>query len=364
MSLGEIGERNLIRRLRELLGEPSARTLVGIGDDAAVIDAAGRLLVMTTDAYTEWIHFRFDYISPDQVGEKILAATVSDCAAMGCAPRWVTIALAAPAETPFEQIEALYHGLKRGAAKYGCDIVGGDTVSTLSDLTISLTAVGEPLGARVLTRQGAEVGDDVYVTGRLGGAMAGLLLFENDPKSTLRPELRPSVLRYLAPEARLDAARVLAARFPITSLIDLSDGLSVDLYHLARESKVGFQLERDRIPAEPSALRIAEELNVSNDLIVLHGGEEFELLFTAPPGEEEALIEALRTEVDLEVTRIGMVVEEEEGVQLVDERGEGEPLPEEGYEHFRALYPEPGGEEEGVEGADGPEDEEGGTITH
>lgn len=345
MSLGRLGEKRLILRLRRILGEPSARTLLGIGDDAAVIEAGGRPLVVTTDAFTEWVHFRFDYISPDQVGEKILAATVSDCAAMGAAPRWVTVALAAPAETPIERIEALYGGLKRGASKYGCDIVGGDTISSLSDLTISLTAIGEPFGPRLLTRAGAEVGDDLYVTGRLGGAMAGLLLLENAPEKTLRPEFRAAALRYLAPEARIGAARVLATRFPVTALIDVSDGLSVDVHHLARESGVGFRIEKKRIPAEPSALRVAEELGVARELILHHSGEEFELLFTMPSGEEDALLDALASEAGLEAARIGTVVEEGEGVLLVDEKGEGEPLLEEGYEHFRILYPEEDGGE-------------------
>jgi thiamine-monophosphate kinase len=333
MSLDEIGERAIIRRIREIVGEPSERTLLGIGDDAAVIDAGGRLLVLTTDAFTEWVHFRFDLISPDQVGEKALAATVSDCAAMGCAPRWVTVALSAPSELSIERVEEIYHGLARGAKKYGCDLVGGDTVSSMSDMTLALTAVGEPFGGRVLARSGAEVGDDVYVTGALGGPMAGLFLLQNAPELTLREEFHDSVRRYLAPEARVEAARILATRFPVTSLIDVSDGLSVDIHHLARASGVGFLLERALIPAEPSALRIAEAFDESIDLLVLHGGEEFELLFTVSPGEED-LVEAVRAETGLSVTRIGTAVDREDGIVLLDECGEGEPLEEIGYEHF------------------------------
>jgi thiamine-monophosphate kinase len=319
MSLGDLGERGLIDRIRDLVGPPGPRTLIGIGDDAA-----------------EWVHFRFDFISPDQLGEKVVAATVSDCAAMGCAPLWVTVALAAPEEMTAERIEELYVGLRRGAGKYGCDLVGGDTIAAMSDLTLSLTAVGEPFGGRVLTRSGAEVGDDVFVTGRLGGATAGLLLLENAPELTIREEFRASVLRYLSPEARVAPARVLASRFPVSSLIDVSDGLSVDLHHLAREGRVGFRIERALVPAEASALRVAHQFEISSDAFVLHGGEEFELLFTAPPGEEEAIVETVREATGVLVTRIGSVVDEEEGVLLVDENGEEENLPERGFEHFRS----------------------------
>ncbi|MFH1277945.1 MAG: thiamine-phosphate kinase [Candidatus Eisenbacteria bacterium] len=340
MSLRETGERGLIEELRRMFEKTGERTLLGIGDDAAVVDAGGRLLVITTDSFTEWHHFRWDFISPDQTGEKALNATVSDCAAMGCAPLWVTVSLAAPAETQTERIMEIFIGLKRGAERHRCDIVGGDTVASTSDLVLTLTAVGEPFGERVITRSGAGVGDDLFVTGRLGGPMAGLLLLRHEPSLSLEEEFRPSVMRFLAPEARVDAARILSRRFPVTSLIDVSDGLSVDLHHLARESGVGFHVEKANLPVESSIFAIAERLEVPPEVLALHGGEEFELLFTLPPGEEERVVRELREEAGLEVTRIGTAVPSEEGVLLVDENGEEEPLPEKGYEHFRERGPE------------------------
>lgn len=339
MNLGEIGERELIEEFRRMFEKRGERTLLGIGDDAAVLEFAGRPLVITTDTFTEWHHFRWDFISPDQTGEKALNATVSDCAAMGCAPLWVTVSIAAPAETQAERILEIYLGLKRGAERHRCEIVGGDTVASTSDLVLTLTAVGEPFGGRVLTRSGAEVGDDLFVTGRLGGPTAGLLLLRHEPSLSLEEEYRPSVMRFLAPEARVDGARVLARRFPVTSLIDVSDGLSVDLHHVARESGVGIHLEREALPVDASVFAIAERLGVSPEVFVLHGGEEFELLFTMPPGEEERVREELLEEAGLEVTRIGTVVPAGEGVVLVGEDGEGEPLPERGYEHFRDEGP-------------------------
>lgn len=334
MSLEEIGERELIEELREIIGPPGEKTLLGIGDDAAVLEVGGTRLAVTTDSFSEWVHFRFDFISPDQVGEKALAATVSDCAAMGCAPRWVTVSIAAPPETQATQIRQIYHGLKRGSEKYECEIVGGDTIGTVSDLTLTLTALGEPMGGRILTRSGAETGDDLYVTGRLGGPMAGLLLLQKEPELSVEEEFRSSILRYLAPEARVDIARILAVRYPVTSLIDLSDGLSIDVHHLARESGVGFHLERAMIPVDESAFRIADRFDIPVGLFPLHGGEEFELLFTVSPGEEE-LAREIAGETGVEVTRIGTVVPADEGVLLFDEEEEGEPLPEQGYEHFR-----------------------------
>jgi len=337
MSLKEIGERDLIAAIRQQFAEATGdRTLLGIGDDAAILDAGGRPLVVTTDAFAEWVHFRFDFISPDQVGAKCLAATVSDCAAMGCAPRWVTVALGAPGSTPAHRILEVYEGLRRESERYGCDLVGGDTISSVSDLSLTLTAIGEPFGERILTRSGAAVGDDLFVTGELGGPMAGLLLLESTPELTLRKELRPAVMRYVAPEARIDVARILATRFPVSSLIDLSDGLSVDLHHLARESSVGFHLERESVPILDAARLAAEVLEAPPEILPLHGGEEFELLFTLPPGEEEKVIDEVTGETGVKVTRIGTVASAEEGILLIEPDGEGSPLPEEGYEHFRS----------------------------
>lgn len=334
MSLDDIGERDLIDEIRRMFETAGPRTLIGIGDDAAVIDVGGRLLCITTDTFTEWVHFRWDFISPFQMGAKALNATVSDCAAMGCAPRWITISLAAPGGTQIGRVRGLYEGMKDAAGRHGCDIVGGDTVSTLSDLCLSLTAVGEPFGARVLTRTGAEIGDDVFVTGTLGGPTAGLLLLRHEPELTLQDEFRFSVMRFLEPEARVAAARVLAGRFPVTSMIDISDGFSVDLHHLAKESGVGFHIDRGNFPVDPSVFAVADELRIPADLMVLHGGEEFELLFTLAPGEDERVVRELRDEAGLEVTRVGTVVPEDEGVLLMDETGEGQPIVEHGYEHF------------------------------
>ncbi|MBN1825124.1 MAG: thiamine-phosphate kinase [Candidatus Eisenbacteria bacterium] len=334
MNAAEFSERGLIASFRELFAETSERTLLGIGDDAAVLRTGSPTLVITTDAFSEWVHFRVDHIAPDQLGEKMVTATVSDCAAMGCVPRWLTVALAAPSETPAHRIHSIYEGLKRGCERYDCDLVGGDTVRAMSDLCVSLTAVGEPCGESVLTRSGAAEGDDLYVTGRLGGPAAAILLLREAPERSTEEAFREAMFRFLHPEARIAEGRLLATRLGASSAIDISDGLSADVAHLAEESRVGFRVEREELPVLPSALAVAEALQVPGELFALHGGEEFELLFTLDPGREEEVYAAF-DEAGLPVpTRIGAAAAAEDGILLVDRRGDGEPLIDSGFDHF------------------------------
>ena len=327
-------ERGLIASFRERFGETGERTILGIGDDAAVIRTGKDRLVITTDSFAEWVHFRVDHIAPDQLGEKMVAATVSDCAAMGCAPRWITVSLAMAAETPAHRIQQIYDGLKRGCEKYGCDLVGGDTIRAMSDLCVTLTAVGEPWGERILTRSGAMEGDDLYVTGRLGGPMAALLLLQHAPERSTEAMFRGAMFRYLKPEARVAEGRLLAEKLGASAAIDLSDGLSIDIHHLAGESALGFHVQREAVPILPSAIAVAETLEVPADLLALHGGEEFELLFTLDPGREEEVYAVFDEAGLTPPTRIGMAVPQEEGLMLIDKKGEGEPLIEAGFEHF------------------------------
>jgi len=334
LTLENIGEKELIREIQKIVGDPGDRTSLGIGDDAAILEPSQEKLVITTDAFTEWIHFRMDHISPDQLGAKVMAATVSDCAAMGCAPRWVTVAIAAPAETPINRVLGIYHGLARAAGSYGCDLVGGDTVRAFSDLSLTLTAVGESIDGTIITRSGAQVGDDVYVSGLLGGAMAGFVLLDRFPELSLDDKYSPCLMRYLAPEARVELSRLLTSYLPVTAMIDVSDGLSVELHHLSRESGVGFHIEPARVPVLPSAIEAATEMDVPLEALVFQGGEEFELLFTVSPGYDEEMIDRIRDEAGIEVTRIGTVVPEEEGIMLLDPDEDGMPLTEEGFEHF------------------------------
>lgn len=339
MTLEKIGEKELIQEIQKIIGKPGERTPLGIGDDAAIIEPSGKKMVITTDAFTEWVHFRMDHIAPDQLGAKVMAATVSDCAAMGCAPRWVTVAIAAPEETPVNRVMGIYHGLVRAARLYGCDLVGGDTIRSFSDLSLTLTAVGEPFGDRIITRSTARVGDDLYVSGQLGGAMAGFILLDRSPELSLEKKYSPSMMRYLAPEARVELSRLVTAHLPVTAMIDVSDGLSVELHHLRRESGVGFHINPGDLPVLPSAIEVASDLDVPLEALVFQGGEEFELLFTVSPDYGDEVIDTIQREAAIEVTRIGTVVPEEEGILLLDPDGTGIPLTEEGFEHFGGEKP-------------------------
>ena len=306
----------------------------GIGDDAAVLrPRAGYDLVVTTDLLVEGIDFRLGggWTSPRDLGHKALAVSLSDAAAMGARARFCLLSVGVPrALWQSRFLEKLYEGVRALAEVSGVRIIGGDTSRTPGGLVIDSVVLGEVRRGRALTRGGARAGDQIFVTGALGGAAAGLKILESVAARTSRRRAeRGLVLRQRRPEPRVEWGALLGEKGLATSLIDLSDGLSSDLAHVCRESGVGARLDASLLPLEPLLARAGVDADAALKL-ALDGGEDFELLFTAAP--RQAL--RLPREVGgVPVTRVGEVTGERGKVRLVRD-GKARLLKPGGFEHF------------------------------
>jgi thiamine-monophosphate kinase len=285
------------------------RIRVGPGDDGAVVAwSKGNDLVVTTDHLVEGIHFDLDTASPGAVGYKAMACNLSDIAAMGCHPVAATIHVAVPPHVTMAVLRRIYRGMRRAADPFDTAIVGGDTSASPRHLVVGATLIGETRGLRPLRRDGARIGDVILVTGRLGGSILG---------------------RHLRFLPRVEEGLRLNRRYRIHSMIDLSDGLSTDLYRVLRASDVGAVLDAARIPVSSAARRRARDSSKSPLRHALDDGEDFELLFTAAERETRR-IESDRVLGPI-VSRIGRIVPS--GFVLRDRAGRERPLEPSGYEH-------------------------------
>jgi thiamine-monophosphate kinase len=261
-------------------------SLTKIGDDCAVLPKNSKTdLVITTDLLVEDIDFRLDWAKPEFIGHKALAVSLSDIAAMGAKPVWSMISIGIPEKiwnTDF--IERFYDGYLRLAKKFDIELVGGDVSRTPDKVVIDSIAAGEVKKGKAILRSGAKIGDLIFVTGELGGAAGGLKLLENDVRyhSSEKIWRKHLLLRQLQPFPRVSDGEYLRKNNLATSMIDLSDGLSSDLAHICRTSKVGAKIFADKIPFDKKIKPLAESFDQKIDF-ALHGGEDFELLFTANP---------------------------------------------------------------------------------
>jgi thiamine-monophosphate kinase len=334
--ISHVGEFGLIDRLTDVLGFGAPEDLVqGIGDDAAVYRTAeGRVHVLTTDALVEGVHFDRTFAPMGHLGYKALAVNVSDIVAMNAAPRFATVALGLPNNVSVEQAEALYAGLAEASRRYGVTVVGGD-VTSAERLLLSITVIGEADEADVVYRRGAEPGDLLCVTGDLGSAAAGLkvLLAEKDTflDAEAQPDLREwsyVVERQLAPNARLDRVRQWReAGFRPKALIDVSDGLASEVYHVCRASGTGARLDAGALPLHVQTYRAAERFGDRPVTYALYGGEDYELLFAATPDDLDLLPED-------SYAVVGEVTEETGVVELRLPDGGLAALDPQGFRHF------------------------------
>lgn len=336
MHLGDLGEFGLIERLARRLAEtqtaPSAGAVrLGIGDDAAIFEVPpGRELVATIDALIEEVHFRRDWSRPEDIGWKALAVNVSDLGAMGARPLGALITLAAPRDLPLRWIDRLYQGLAECAAAYGCPVVGGDTVRSPKHVALSIAALGTAPAGRAALRSGAQVGDLICVTGVLGDSAAGLALLERGiGLRTARH--RPLVEWHRRPRPPVAAGAALAEAGLVTAMLDLSDGLASDLRHVAKRSGVGATIELDRLPISDAARQTARELKFDPTDWALHGGEDYQLLFTVPPDRWPEVPPTLAP-LGAVATRLGHITRR--GLVLVDAGGKSQPLLPTGFIHF------------------------------
>jgi thiamine-monophosphate kinase len=291
--------------------------VVGIGDDAAVIEPERNLLeVLTTDCQVEGVHFDQRFVEAADIGHKALAVNLSDLAAMGAAPRVALLSLVLPPAMPVASVDALVDGLAALAARARISIVGGNIARSPGPLIVDVTATGSVHRRRVLMREGARAGDDLYVTGTLGGAAAGLRMLRHDTTST-----GPAVDRYLRPEPRTRFGLLLGRNRAARACIDLSDGLADGIRQIGEASGLGAIVEVDALPIEEGATL----------LDALSGGEDYELLFAVSPRMRSRLKNASRLARDLTISRIGRLTTDR--AMLVSHNGSLDELPA-GFEHF------------------------------
>jgi thiamine-monophosphate kinase len=327
------GELDIIREIRRRVGVAGPRTLIGIGDDAAVLEPGGDLLLLTSDVFVEDVHFRRDFASFEDIGAKCMTANVSDVAAMGGFPTTAVVGLCLPASLPDAAVEDLYDGMLRVLRTHGAEIVGGDVVSTPGGLVVSIALLGAVDKERIVPRSGAVEGDVVLVTGHLGASKAGLMsldagLPEDDDIGFVRD-------RHLRPAARVTEAQAIIDVATPHAMIDLSDGLSSDLYHIADESGVGFVVREASIPIADETRRVARRVGADATELGLSSGEEFELCVAIPASELERTIEHVKAVAGTSVTPIGEVVAVSDGCTILRADGERAPLERTGYEHLR-----------------------------
>ena len=300
--IATLGEFGLIRHLTEGIELKNESSKYGIGDDAAVLSyPADKDVLMTTDLLLEGVHFDLTYVPLKHLGYKSAVVNFSDIYAMNGTPRQITVSLGVSKRFCVEDMEALYAGIRLACEEYGVDIVGGDTTSSLTGLTISITCMGDVEKGKAVYRNGAKETDLVCVSGDLGAAYMGLQLLERekvalkDSQEDIQPDFAGKeylLERQLKPEARRDIVEKLRqAGIQPTAMMDISDGLSSELLHICTQSKVGCRIYEEHIPLDYQTAVMAEELNMNVTTCALNGGEDYELLFTVPIADHEKVSE-------------------------------------------------------------------------
>ncbi len=329
--LAGLREEQIVRLFRRRFSRQVGRGEVGIGDDGALVRLRGSAVLVTADHMAEGVHFTRRGTPPEAVGYKLAAMNASDIAAMGGVPACALLSLALTDDVDDEYLNRLSRGLKRGAGKFGFRLVGGDTTASRGGIFASLTLLGTPAGKKPLLRSGARPGDLLCVTGHLGASCAGLAALEG-PSGSDCPSVRTAVRRHLWPSPPLALGAALGKAALASAALDLSDGLSTDLARLCRESGTGCEVRADRVPVRPFTVRAAAALGLDPLSSALHGGEEYELLFTVRP-PAAGKVERLARHLGVAVTVIGTVLP---GSQrwLVSPEGHRTVLRPGGWQHF------------------------------
>lgn len=322
--LRELGEFRLIEHLTQNAIPANSSTVKGVGDDAAIISSDWKRMVVTTDLLLEGIHFDLVYTPLKHLGYKAIVVNLSDVYAMNAKPKQVTVSIGVSAKLCLEDLDELYEGVYLACRHYGVDLVGGDTSSSLTGLTISVTAIGEVANEKIAYRNGAKLNDLICVTGNLGAAFMGIQLLEREKRvlkgaAGAKPQLDGySYLleRFLKPEARKEIVEKLDELDIVpTSMIDISDGLSSEMMHICKNSEVGCRIYLEKIPINEQTFRLANEMNLDAFVAALNGGEDYELLFTVPIGKHEKIEEIEGVKV------IGHITEQSKGVFMVTPDG-------------------------------------------
>ena len=337
--LEEIGEFGLIDRISQGFTNRNSSTLVGIGDDAAVIKNEGRVELISTDILAEGIHFDLSYFPVRHLGYKAVVVNVSDIAAMNGIPEQITVSIAVSNRFSLQAIDEFYEGVKAACEHYKVDLVGGDTTASAAGLFISITAIGSAKENEVVYRSGASDKDILCATGDLGGAYVGLQVLAREKQVFLaNPEMQPKLDEYeyvvgrqLKPEARMDIIHELRdLEVKPTSMIDISDGLASELMHLSKHSGLGLRVFEEHLPIDNQTYETAVQFNLDPITCVLNGGEDYELLFTITQEDHEKL----KKHPDIHF--IGHMDKTDAVPSLVTKGGSLVPLQAQGWNHFKA----------------------------
>ncbi|MBR4380736.1 MAG: thiamine-phosphate kinase [Bacteroidaceae bacterium] len=333
--IATLGEFGLIDHLTKGIKPIHKSTLKGVGDDAAVLSYPDKKVLVTTDLLLEGVHFDLVYTPLKHLGYKAAVVNFSDIYAMNGKPRQITVSLGISKRFSVEDMEMLYAGIRVACEDYGVDIVGGDTTSSLTGLTISITCIGEADREKIVYRNGAQETDLICVSGNLGAAYMGLQLLERE-KAVLKgasKDVQPDFAgkeyileRQLKPEARKDIIEILAtAGIKPTAMIDISDGLSSELIHICKQSGKGCRIYEEHLPIDYQTAAMAEEFNMNLTTCALNGGEDYELLFTVPLAYHEKIQEIS------DIRLIGHVTKPELGCALVTRDGQEFELKAQGW---------------------------------
>lgn len=336
-NVNTLGEFGLIDQLTKEFSLTNKSSIKGVGDDAAAVDIGKEYLLVSTDMLVEGIHFDMSYTPLKHLGYKAVVVNLSDIYAMNGKPEQITVSLAISNRYSVEALEELYEGIQLACEKYKVDLVGGDTTSSPKGMTISITALGRVAKKRMALRSGAKPGDIICATGYLGSAYLGLQILEREKQIFIEnPDIQPDldnatelIERILKPEARKDAIEYFEkVELVPTSMIDISDGLASELHHISKQSNVGLYIEEAQIPISQEAQLKAISFNLDPTTVALHGGEDYELLFTVSADD----LEKVKFMPDLYI--MGDILEKEAGVKLHTTGGNIHDIPAQGWQHF------------------------------
>jgi thiamine-monophosphate kinase len=334
-SLGEFG---LINHLTKNIELQNASSVLGVGDDAAVIDHFGKQTVITTDLLVEGVHFDLAYTPLKHLGYKSVVVNLSDIYAMNATPTQIVIGLGVSNRFSLEAVDDFYEGIYAACSAYGVDLVGGDTTSSQKGFIVSITAIGEVAPDKYVKRSTAQKGDLLCVSGNLGSAYVGLLFLEREKKIFMEsPGVQPDlegesyvIGKLLKPEARKDIVSFFAEKEIIpTSMIDVSDGLSSEILHICSQSSLGCVLYEEKIPVAEEMKNAAFKFEIDPTACALSGGEDYELLFTIPQSEYDKLV------LNEQISVIGYMTEAEQGTTIITKGGSKHPITAQGWNHMK-----------------------------
>ena len=335
--IATLGEFGLIQHLTKNFEIHNASTLLGVGDDAAVIDHFGKQTVISTDLLLEGVHFDLMYTPLKHLGYKSVVVNLSDIYAMNATPTAITMSIGISNKFSVEALNEFYEGVYAACEKYGVDLIGGDTTTSNKGFIISVTALGEVAPDQFIKRSTAEVGDLICVSGELGGAFLGLTIMEREKKIYLEnPKIQPDlegedyiVGRLLKPEARKDIIEFFAANELVpTAMMDISDGLSSEVLHLCNQGGLGCRIHEEKIPINEAARRAAFKFGLDPTVCALNGGEDYELIFTLKQADYDKIT------LNEEISVVGYMTEAEEGRKFISKGGNTFDITAQGWNAF------------------------------